>query len=419
MGRCARTIATMRMRSDITLDRRESRKDLLLAIGLTLFGWFQLALIPFFISGPERIGIGPGGAVPPPFIELPRTGPTWLAFALLALATLPLIWRRRFPLPVLAATVIFASAYDILRQPPVMVSLAPLLALYTVATLIERRQLVKIAIATTVFALASTLPFQSSGRWFAEAVRVAAMFAFAAALGDATRNRRAYVAEVEQRALEAERSRDEEARRRVEEERLRIARELHDVTAHSLSIIAVQAGAAEKVVDRDPDAAKRALKTIRTTSKASLDELRAILGVLRGADDAAPLAPAGSISRLGDLASSVEEAGVRVELRVAEIGDVPAFAEVSVYRIVQEALTNVVRHSGAKTATVSLERGDDELVLEVVDDGAGEPGDAEQGHGIAGMSERIAALGGEFSAGPRSGGGYRVHATIPLQGGAS
>lgn len=391
----------------------------MLALGLTLFGWFQLALVPFFLGGPDRAGHGPGGAVPPPFVELPRSGPTWIAFALVALATLPLIWRRKFPLPVLIVTVIVASTYDMLRQPPVMVSLAPLIALYTVATLVERRQLVRIAIATTVFALASALSFQSSGRWFAEAIRVTAMFAFAAALGDATRNRRAYVAEVEQRALEAERSRDEEARRRVEEERLRIARELHDVTAHSLSIIAVQAGAAEKVVDRDPDAAKRALKTIRTTSKSSLDELRAILGVLRGADDAAPLAPAGSIARLSELASTVEEAGVSVELRIGELGDVPAFAEVSVYRIVQEALTNVVRHSGATLATVSLERGPDELVLEVVDDGTGGPGGGEQGHGIAGMRERIAALGGEFSAGPVPGGGFRVHATIPLQGGAS
>jgi len=305
-----------------------------------------------------------------------------------------------------------------MHHPPVLVSLAPLIALYTAGTLLERKVLVRVALIAIVFALAVSLPRQPSARLLAEGARVTAMFAFVAALGDATRNRRAYVTEVEQRAAEAERSRDEEARRRVEEERLRIARELHDVTAHSLSIIAVQAGAAQKVIERDPQAAKRALETIRTTSKSSLDELRAILGVLRGSEEGVPLAPAGSVTRVRELAATVESAGVHVDLQTSGVEALPAYADVSAYRIVQEALTNVVRHAGATHASVALSSDGEVLTVEVSDDGTGTAGDAIEGHGIAGMRERIAALGGEFSAGPVAGGGFRVTATIPLLGSA-
>jgi len=228
------------------------------------------------------------------------------------------------------------------------------------------------------------------------------------------------VAAVEQRAIDAERTREDEARRRVEEERLRIARELHDVTAHSLSIIALQAGAAEKAVYRDPDSAVAALKTIRATSKDSLDELRAMLGVLRGADEDAPLSPAGRLERLPELVAAVEQAGVRVTLDVVgDLGDIPAYAGVSAYRIVQEALTNVARHANASSARVAVGREGDELVLEIADDGRGATAQTvAEGHGIAGMRERVAALGGAFVAGPVAGGGFRVAARLPLAKGA-
>jgi len=408
--------------------RREALHDWALAVGLTLFGWAQLALIPAFVvgrgpGGPAfPVGPAPGDAMTrvPFFFALEVAAPTVLAYVLVALASLPLGWRRRFPIPVLAVSLLFTSVYELTRHPPVLVSLAPLIALFTAGTLLERKALVRVALASIVFALAASLPGQPTARLLPEAVRVTAMFAFAAALGDATRNRRAYVAEVEQRAVEAERSRDEEARRRVEEERLRIARELHDVTAHSLSIIAVQAGAAQKVIEHDPEAAKRALETIRTTSKSSLDELRAILGVLRGREDGVPLAPTGSVARLSELARTVESAGVKVELHTVGVGALPAYADVSAYRIVQEALTNVVRHSRATRASVELSSDGDVLTIEVTDNGAaGEPpADSVEGHGIAGMRERIAALGGEFSAGPVSSGGFKVRARVPLAGGA-
>ncbi|MDZ4168292.1 MAG: sensor histidine kinase [Coriobacteriia bacterium] len=393
--------------------------DWALAVAVLLFNWLQLAVIQIFLAGapPGPGGPGPGDiVVVAPLFNTRVMAPTMLAFVLVAVACLPLVWRRRFPVSVVLISVVATSVYDLTRQPPILLMLAPLIALYTAGTFLERRRLVPLTVVAIAIALVTSLPGQPTGRVFAEAVRITALFAFAAAVGDATRNRRAYVAEVEQRALEAERSREENARRRVEEERLRIARELHDVTAHSLSIIAVQAGAATQVVESDPEGARQALEAIRATSKSALDELRAILGVMRGGEDEAPLAPAGSITRLGELTASVEQSGVSVDLKVGDVGDVPAYVEVSTYRIVQEALTNVVRHAGARLAVVAVDRSEDELTIVVTDDGVGASVSDAAGHGITGMRERVAALGGAFSAGPAPGGGFRVTATIPLAG---
>lgn len=392
--------------------------DWALAGGLTLFGWIQLAFIPLFMARP-RTPMPSGPAFPGPFFSFEVGHPTWAAFALVAAASLPLAWRRRFPVPVLLASVFFSGVYDLVRQPPVLIIIAPLIALYTVGTLLERRTTITATVLAVAFSLAISLPGAPASRVIAEAVRIAATFGLAAAVGDAARNRRAYVAEVEQRALEAERGREEEARRRVEEERLRIARELHDVTAHALSVIVVQAGAAEQVVERDPDAVRRALQAIRATSRSSLDELRAIVGVLRGGEDGVPMAPTGSIRRLKDLALSAEQAGISVSLDVDEVGDVPAYAEVSAYRLVQEALTNVIRHSQASRVDVRVRRMSDELTIEVTDDGVGATVPVDPpGHGIQGMRERVAALGGSFEVGPAPLGGFRVAISIPLVGGA-
>lgn len=389
-----------------------------IALGLAVIGWLQVAAIPFILSGPGGPG-GPGhdaGFFPPQdyLLTFRALVPSPFSYALIGLACLPLGLRRKYPIPVLAASVLFAGVYQLTPNPPSIVSLAPLIALYTVGTLYERRAAVGAVVVTLAFLLPIALVGAPSVRLIPEAVGVIATIAFAAALGDATRNRRAYVAEVEQRMLAAERSRDEEARRRVEEERLRIARELHDVTAHSLSIIAVQAGAAEAVIGKDPDAARQSLATIRATSKASLDELRSIVRVLRGDEDGAPLAPVGSLGRLEELTSSVKQAGVHVALTVDELEDLPAFVEVSIYRIVQEALTNIVRHAKAGNAQVSITRVGGDVQVRVVDDGVGVTVDGGEGHGLLGMRERVIALGGTFSAAPQDGGGFEVVARIPL-----
>ena len=365
----------------------------------------------------------PGGPpVPVPFGAPggPDSVATALTYLFVALVFLPLVIRRKRPTAALALTTILSVVYSVTPNPPVPTLLAPIVALYVFGTLRSRRDVwIAYALVTAVTLVTSVNP-QAGVGWIGDVVSTVTSFAVAAALGDAARSRRAYIAAVEQRAIDAERTREDEARRRVEEERLRIARELHDVTTHSLSIIALQAGAAEKAVRRDPDGAIAALHTIRVTSKESLDELRAMLGVLRSANEDAPLSPAGRLERLPELVRTVEQAGVHVTLDVADdLGDVPAYVDVSAYRIVQEAITNVVRHAQASAARVVVRREGDELTLEIADDGLGASAEAgAEGHGIAGMRERVAALGGTFSAGPVQGGGFRVAARLPLTRGA-
>ncbi len=337
-------------------------------------------------------------------------------YALLALVFLPLTAGRKYPLTVLGITTLASAAYLMVPgNPPAPTVLAPLIALFLVGSTHDRRTVwTAFAAATGVTLLATIHPFTGT-TWIGDAIATTALFGVAASAGDATRNRRAYILAVEQRAADAERTREEEAQRRVEEERLRIARELHDVTAHSLSIIALQAGAAEKAVTRDPQAAIRALRTIRTTSKESLDELRAMLGVLRSADEDAPLSPAGRLERLPELVRTVEDAGIHMTLDVSgDISDIPAYADVSAFRIVQEAITNVVRHAQAQSVNVVLRDEDDALFIEVTDDGRGVEQGSAEGHGLAGMRERATALGGTFEAGPAAGGGFRVRARLPL-----
>ncbi len=393
--------------------------DAVLAVALTAAGWTQISALPLFIEGWRG---GPQQRPPIPdeataFGGVLRVStPTPMMYVLTALAFLPLALRRRFPLAVLAVATVSAGVYDRMFHAPSFITIAPLIALYTVGTLRDRRVVWLAAAASFAFTVGLAWPDISTSRLIGEVVRVGATFAVAASLGDAARNRRAYIAEVEERAAQAERSREEDARRRVEEERLRIARELHDVTAHSLSLIAVQAGAAEKIVERDPAAARQALETIRLTSKASLDELRAMLGVLRGHDDA-PLSPAGRLEGLPHLVASIEKAGIAVTLEtIGDLTELPAYADVSVYRIVQEALTNVVRHAGATDAHVALRRTGDVVEVEVTDNGntARSGTQLREGHGITGMRERAVALGGSFEAGPAPVGGFRVRAVLPV-----
>ena len=225
------------------------------------------------------------------------------------------------------------------------------------------------------------------------------------------------MAETERRALEAERSREEEAARRVEEERVRIAREVHDITAHSLSAVSIQAAAAERLVDRDPAAAKKAIATARTTAKDALEEIRGMIGVLRAGDPAAETEPTAGTERLDDLAAYLRRAGVDVVLDAGgyDRAAVPAFVDVALYGIAREAATNIVRHAGARSATMRLFTGPSGACLTVEDDGRGAAAETDgHGHGIAGMAERVGLLGGSFSAGPRPRGGFRVEARIPL-----
>jgi signal transduction histidine kinase len=216
------------------------------------------------------------------------------------------------------------------------------------------------------------------------------------------------------RAAADRRGREEAAARRASEERLAIARDLHDVVAHSISVINVQANTALHLMDRQPDRAREALTAIREVSGQALSELGSVLGALR--DTGAPLAPAPGIARLDELAARARSAGFAVSLTAeGEARPLPAGVDAAAYRIVQEALTNAVRHSGGNAAAVRLRYGADSVEIEVDDDGAGSgpPARAGCGNGLAGMTERARALGGTLDAGPQPGGGFRVLARLP------
>jgi signal transduction histidine kinase len=212
------------------------------------------------------------------------------------------------------------------------------------------------------------------------------------------------------------RERQEEARRAVAEERARLARELHDVVAHAVSMVVVQAEAGA-AAGGPPERVVEAFDAIADTGRSALAELRRLLGVLRSPDEAAPRLPQPGVGELGPLVESVRRAGLPVDLRVeGEQRPLPAGVDLSAYRIVQEALTNSVKHAGAARAAVLVRYGEQDLQLEVLDDGRGpRPGTAAAGHGLDGMRERAALLGGDLSAGPGAAGGFSVRARLPLE----
>lgn len=399
-----------------TLINRVKHVDPLVADGLVAIVLTILACLQIWAFESLR----PHGMFVPPDARLfvMREREVGLApYLIVMVAFLPLTLRRVLPWAALALSAMGAGIYSLGHFPPAFTVLAPLIAVYSVAAYARRRHtgvisLLVVGMAFGVVALA----FSSSVRLVMAATGTFALFAAVALLGDSARNRREYVEQVEMRAFEAERTREEEALRRVEEERLRIAREVHDIVAHSLSIVAVQASAAETVLDKDPAQAREAIKNIRATSKEALGDLRSMLDVLRTGEGDLPLAPAADLSHLEQLAAPVREAGIDVALRLeGDLESVPAHASVSAYRIVQESLTNAVRHSGASNVVVAVRHSDASLSIDVFDDGRGSTGASSPGHGIEGMRERVEALGGTFSAGQREEGtGFAVHATIPL-----
>jgi signal transduction histidine kinase len=246
-----------------------------------------------------------------------------------------------------------------------------------------------------------------------------ALLAAVLLLGEAVRTRRAWTEEVRLRLRRADEDRERDAARRVEEERLRIARELHDVLAHTVAGLNVQAGVAADVLDDDPEQARTALRTIREQSRAAMSELKATVGLLRREATDAPRAPAPGLAELDALVQTVAAAEVEIELSVAgQARPLPAAIDVTAYRILQESLTNVLRHAHASTAHVLVRYDPHAIVVQVDDDGRG-AAQAVNGagrYGLIGMRERAAAVGGTLEAGRRPGGGFRVHAELPTGG---
>jgi signal transduction histidine kinase len=255
----------------------------------------------------------------------------------------------------------------------------------------------------------SVLPFaDDTGELVSVVLRNVAFCLLALAIGAVVRAQKEAMA----RAVAV---READTRRHLGEERLRIAREVHDVVAHAMVAINVQSGVAAHLIDADPEQARSALREIKATSGEALRDLRATLGVLRGDEDAAPLGPSSGLGDLDELAGALRAAGVDVRLEVEELGPVPAAVHAAGYRIVQESLTNVLRHARASRAEVLVAREGGDVRVEVTDDGVGGVGaDDGSGNGLRGMAERAAALDGALESGPAPGGGWAVRARLPL-----
>ena len=348
---------------------------------------------------------------------LPR-GILALGYALALLHTLSLAARRRFPGTVLGISVASGLAVAALGLSPIVLGPAILVAVYSVAAYGDRWVSLAGLAAAEVGSVAVQL---TPGRFQAPTVISTALVIGAAwLLGHFVGGRRSYTAQLEQ-AAELERARAEQARRAVAEERLRLARELHDVVAHSISVIAVQSGVGAHVAKTQPEEAAKALAAIEATSRAALTELRRLLGVLRQDDEPeGSLAPVPGLADLEGLLAEVAKAGLAVRLQVEGTpSPLPAGVDLSAYRIVQEALTNVVKHAGPVRAQVTIRYRDQEIRVEVIDDGRGVAaptgdGRARVGHGLIGMRERVAVFGGDLETGPRPDGGFRVAARLPL-----
>jgi signal transduction histidine kinase len=348
--------------------------------------------------------------------------PDVLAYLLGVSVAVLLLLRRRWPLGVLIATVGVLSVYFGLDYPGFSVAVPLAVAAYSAA--VAGRGLWAALILGAFVVLAGTVARLDEGDSLGDVLRTSlitdsALLGAVLLLGEAVRNRRAWAEEVRRRLLRADEDREREADRRVQEERLRIAREMHDVLAHTIAAINVQAGVGADVIDDSPAKAQAALRDIRRQSRDAMAELRATVGVLRGGATDAPLAPAPGLAELDGLVETAARAGLRVDVSIAGTArPLPGAVDLAAYRIVQEALTNVVRHARASTATVSVGYDPNAVVLEVQDDGSGDANGAtatHNGHGLIGMRERAAAVGGTLQAGAAPGGGFRVHARLPTR----
>jgi signal transduction histidine kinase len=334
--------------------------------------------------------------------------------------TLPYAIHRRVPWVALAVTLgslVTFSWFHYAPYPGISV-----FALLFGITLHGTRRTSVFAYGATIAAFLVALAAQPPGVVLATdwaATLLAATVAWLA--GDNIRQRRARWAALEERTVLLEREREERARAAVTAERLRIARELHDVVAHSMSVIAVQAGMGHHVIDTDVPEARRALGAIEDTSRTALTEMRRLLGVLRQGDDAASRSPANGVDDLPQLIAQTRNSGLGVTLEVSGSQDrLPPAADLAAYRIVQEGLTNVIKHGGP-VAHVRVERTDRQLSIEITDNGrpGGWAARADgAGQGLIGVRERVALFRGEFSATPRPGGGFRLFATLPYAGGS-
>jgi signal transduction histidine kinase len=342
-------------------------------------------------------------------------GFTPVGIPLAAIATAPLAWRRLAPIAVLLATAAGLLLFIVVVGGGEVASVIAMIALYTVAVLGDRRRSLIVGIGSALVLGAAISALDDSGSPAREALRLLLILS-ALVVGDTVRSRRALRIANAERDVQIAREREIEGERRIADERVRIARELHDSLGHSLVAINVRAGVSEHL--GDPGGSAAALGEIKDVSANALRDLRATLDVLRDRGEAAPTRPSEGLSGLPGLVESLRAGGIDAETDVEVDGrPIPSSLGQAAFRIVQESLTNVLRHAGASRARVAVRVIADDLDIVVTDDG--QPGNsAPPGHGLRGMAERASALGGSVEAGPMAV-GWRVHARLPLGGSAA
>jgi len=369
--------------------------DVLLAVGILVL----------FVSA-----ISPGGFEYLDGQKLP------LVVLFAVLGVLPVAVRRLSPWGAAVGLSLVLLAGAALDMKTLTEGVSLLVVVYTAAALLPLRQAVTAtaAVAAATAVVVAVYPEAAFGVWFSNALTLAVCFF----IGRTVFTRRAYVDALEERAEAAEVTREAAAREAVLEERRRIARELHDVVAHHISVMGVLATGARRTLGRDPAAADEALSTIEATGRATLREMRRLLDVLRRDDESdATLTQQPGVAGLETLVAQVREAGLDVQLRVVgEPRPLESGVDLTIFRIVQEGLSNALKHAGPASAEVRVEFRGDRLLLDVEDNGRGQTRpNGHTGHGLVGMRERISLYGGTLRTGPRRGGGYSVAASIPLE----
>ena len=406
------------------LTPREWAEDVALGIGVFLLGcvylvWGGGSLVPIDDAFREFTGIQV-------YVF------SYVSFFYLAVMSLVLIVRRITPWLVFAVVMgtYLIARYQMGGQD--LLVLAPCLALFTIAEERNRYEVGTASVLAFLSVLFMATPGSSLVFGMYTRLMVLAYFAVAVFMGISVHSYRRYRREADQRLEEAAAIREKDAEKAVEAERVRIARELHDITAHSLSAIGIQAAAAERIVDRDPELAKESIRIIRDTSKSSLAEIRAMIGVLRGEGEAAENRPTHGTEHIGELVQYLESAGISVTCDQSHYRReaVPLYIDVAVFGIAREAVTNIVKHANAKHVDITLHATEDLVTLMVVDDGQGMGGSYAHnasryddpslhvgggGHGLQGMAERTNLLGGGFGAYDVKGGGFAVVVRLPFR----
>jgi signal transduction histidine kinase len=372
--------------------------------------WFDAVILAI-------AGIGLTGAVLGRGHEIGPAGPLWFDMLAILAIVLPLLARRRFPFGAPAAVGVSAAATSFVDKTIVpydgVTFVVGCAALFLVGLVRDRSQAVAgFAVAEGVLAVVvHNDPRSGVGNFIVASIIFTIVWTIAFGVG----RKSVEADEAKERAARAEREREQRAQVAVADERARIARELHDVVGHSVSVMTVQASAVRRLLRPEQRREREALLVVERTGREALAEMRRMVGVLRRPEEAPALAPQPSLEHLDRLVASAREAGLPVELRVeGEAVQLPAGVDLTAYRLVQEGLTNALKHAQATRAEVLVHYSDGQIEIVVSDDGSGIGGADGGGHGLVGMRERVSVYGGELDAGPRPEGGYRLRARLPI-----